>query len=128
MLYVNRLLTELGIKDSVSSVLVQTAYCNSRCTDFLLKNNIHHELVKTGVKNAHPVVAKYDVGANDEPNGHGTVVTNFNKIEKLLEGNENKQACDRLLGMLRIFNQYVGDSIANMLAIETILYDLDMSV
>jgi|TARA_B110000285_G_scaffold156028_1_gene174110 hypothetical protein len=42
------------------------------------------------VKNAHPVVQKYDIGANDEPNGHGTVVTKFDKIKPLLEGNENK--------------------------------------
>ena len=34
-------------------------------------------MVATGVKNAHPVVQKYVIGANAEPNGHGTIYVNW---------------------------------------------------
>ena len=30
-------------------------------------------MVPTVVKNARPITSKYVVGANDEPNGHGTI-------------------------------------------------------
>ena len=40
--------------------------------------------MKTGVKNAHPVIVKYPIGANDEPNGHGTVAYKEKVIMDLL--------------------------------------------
>lgn len=56
MMYIKKLLADLGIEDKLSHILVQTAYCNSRVTTFLNKNKINNQLVKTGVKYAHPVV------------------------------------------------------------------------
>ena len=73
-LYSNEISSKIG--DSLSHILVQTAYCNSRVTHFLNQNQIKNQLVKTGVKYAHPVVKHYDIGANNEPNGHGTVAYN----------------------------------------------------
>lgn len=61
-------------------VLVQTAYVNSRATKFLKEKGINNELCPTGVKNAHPIVLRYDIGANDEPNGHGTVAAKMDKV------------------------------------------------
>lgn len=90
-------------------------------------NNIHNQLVKTGVKYAHPVVITYDIGANNEPNGHGTVAYKIEQVNKVL-GDNNSLAAQKLKGILAISNIVVGDSIANVLLIEAILFDLDMTV
>jgi hypothetical protein len=48
--------------------------------------------VKTGVKHAHQVTKHFDIGANDEPNGHGTVAYDMEKVEKVLQGNNSIDA------------------------------------
>ena len=73
MMYVVDLLKKLGIENRVSHCLVNTAYANSQAIQFCSANGINTVLVPTGVKNAHPVVQEYAIGANDEPNGHGTI-------------------------------------------------------
>jgi len=83
--------------------------------------------VKTGVKYAHPVVVEYDIGANDEPNGHGTVTYKADRIKEVL-GDNQSAAAQKLKTLLSISNVVVGDSIANMLLIEAILFDLDMNI
>ena len=40
MSYIKELLEKLGLKDKLSHILVQTAYCNSRVTAFLNANGI----------------------------------------------------------------------------------------
>jgi hypothetical protein len=67
---------------------VQTAYCNSRVTTYLNNNGIKNQLVKTGVKYAHPVTCQYDIGANDEPNGHGTVAYKKARLDEVLDESE----------------------------------------
>lgn len=71
-------------------------------------------------------MVNYDIGANDEPNGHGTVTYKKENILNALGTDAVKGK--KLLALLSISNLYVGDSIANMLLIEAILYDLDMSI
>lgn len=127
MLYIKELVEKLGVTDKLSSILVQTAYCNSRVTNFLNKNKVNNMLVKTGVKYAHPVVVKYDIGANDEPNGHGTVAYKPERLEEVLKGNNSLEA-KKLKALLAISNVVVGDSIANMLVLESIMYDMDYSI
>lgn len=127
MLYVQGLLAKLGLSDTLSHILVQTAYCNSRVTTFLNKNNVKNQLVKTGVKYAHPVVMMYDIGANDEPNGHGTVAYKPERIQEVL-GDNNSLEAQKLKAILAVSNVVVGDSIANMLVMEAILFDMDMSI
>ena len=73
MLYITGLLKELGIEDQVSNVLVNTAYANSQALNFLYSRGVNTQMVPTGVKYAHPVVQNFTIGANDEPNGHGTI-------------------------------------------------------
>ena len=90
-------------------------------------NKINTQLVKTGVKHAHRVTVNYDIGANDEPNGHGTVAFKQERIDEVLKGNNSIEA-QKLRGVLSCSNPVVGDSIANILVIEAILYDMDMSV
>ena len=108
-------------------MLVQTAYCNSRVTKYLKEQGVENVLVKTGVKYAEPVVIEYDIGANDEPNGHGTVTYKKEELAAALEGNDSIEA-KKLMALLAISNTVVGDSVANMLLIEGILFDLDMSI
>ena len=84
-------------------------------------------MVKTGVKYAHPVVKNFDIGANDEPNGHGTVAYKPEKLAEALKGNESIEA-KKLQAILELSNIVVGDSIANLLVMEAIMFDLDMSI
>ena len=76
------------------------------------------------------MVAQYPIGANDEPNGHGTVAYKEDEVKKVLKekGLEDKLAAKKLMAILNISNKVVGDSICNMFVIEAILYDLDMSI
>jgi phosphoacetylglucosamine mutase len=127
MMYIKNKLSELGVLDKLSHILVQTAYCNSKVTKFLNDNGINNQLVKTGVKYAHPVVKNYDIGANDEPNGHGAVAFKLDKLEEVLKP-INTIESQKLLALLNISNIVVGDAIANMLLMEAIMYDLDMSI
>ena len=46
-------------------------------------------MVPTGVKNAHPVVQQYVIGANDEPNGHGTICVKWDQLDQALAGKED---------------------------------------
>jgi hypothetical protein len=73
------------------------------------------------------VVKNYDIGGNNEPNGHGTIAFDESKIDSVL-GQINSIESQKLLSLLKISNVVVGDSIANMLLMEAILYDLDMSI
>jgi phosphoacetylglucosamine mutase len=73
-------------------------------------------------------VAGFDIGANDEPNGHGTVVCKWHKVNEALKGHEDKLAAKKLKAILELSNQTVGDAIANFLVIEAILRDLDMTI
>jgi phosphoacetylglucosamine mutase len=80
------------------------------------------------VKNAHPIVVKYDIGANDEPNGHGTVVCKWDRVEKALDEKMDRVEAQKVVAILRLSNMTVGDAQANLLLIESILRDLDLSI
>jgi phosphomannomutase len=128
-MYIKGLLEKLGITDeSLTHVFVQTAYVNSRATRFLKEKGINNELCPTGVKNAHPIVVKYDIGANDEPNGHGTIVCKWDKVHSALGDKAQTLEGKKIIGILQLANMTVGDAIANLLMIESILRDLDMSI
>lgn len=128
--YVKGLLDELGLEDEVSHIFVHSPYTNLKAHEYLAEKGIDAQVVKTGVKNAHPVIVQYDIGANNEPNGHGTVTYKLHEIEKILSkaGKSEEKAAKKLRALLQISNRLVGDAIANLLVIEGILYDLDMSI
>jgi len=129
LMYIKSLLEKLGIKDSeLSHVFVQTAYVNSRATRFLKERGITNELCPTGVKNAHPIVVRYDIGANDEPNGHGTIVCKWDRVKQALAHKMDTLEAKKIVGILQLSNMTVGDAIANLLLIESIMHDLDMSI
>jgi phosphoacetylglucosamine mutase len=73
-------------------------------------------------------VVKYDIGANDEPNGHGTIVCKWDKVNEALKDKADTVEAKKIAGILKLSNQTVGDAIANLLVIESILQDLDMSI
>lgn len=128
-MYIKGLLDKLQIsEDQLSHVLVQTAYVNSRATKFLKDKRINNQLCPTGVKNAHPIVVEYDIGANDEPNGHGTIVCKWAKVREALKDKMDTIEAKKIIGILQLANMTVGDAIANLLLIESILRDLDMSI
>lgn len=83
--------------------------------------------VETGVKHLHHKALEYDIGVYFEANGHGTVVFSENAKQKLkaalLDHNqEQKSAIERLINLIDVINEAVGDAISDMLLIETILH------
>lgn len=128
MQYIVGLLHELDIYSQVSHCLVNTAYSNSQAQNRISQQKINGIMVPTGVKNAHPVVQKYVIGANDEPNGHGTICVKWDELKEALKGKEDQMAARKLKALLRISNIYVGDAIANLLMIEAVLRDMNYSI
>lgn len=127
--YIKSLLKELGVtQDQLSVVHVLTAYANSRTFEFLVKNEVYYELVATGVKNAHPVVERFDIGANDEPNGHGTVCAKMLKVKEVLAPHQHTLQAKKIIALLELSNFTVGDAITGMLILEAIMKDRDMSI
>ena len=68
------------------------------------------------------------IGANDEPNGHGTICVKWDVLDEALQGLEDRIEAKKLRAFLRISNVYVGDAIANLLMIEAVLRDRDQSI
>lgn len=73
---------------------------NSRSTRFLREKGINNQLCPTGVKNAHPIVVKYDIGANDEPNGHGTIVCKWDKVHEALKDKMDTIEAKKIIAIL----------------------------
>ncbi|CAG9864360.1 unnamed protein product [Phyllotreta striolata] len=116
--------------------LVQTAYANGASTDYISnKLNISVSCVSTGVKHLHRKALTYDIGVYFEANGHGTVVFSANAKEKLSAASKNnscsteqKDACNKLLDVIDLINETVGDAISDMLLVETILHERGWNV
>lgn len=89
---------------------------------------MHYQLVATGVKNAHPVVERFDIGANDEPNGHGTICAKMDKVREVLAPHQDKIEAKKIIGLLELSNFTVGDAIANLLMLEAIMWDWNLSI
>lgn len=125
--YIRSLLLEIG-KQDVSMVHVLTAYANSKALKYLDANSVKWELCKTGVKNAHPIAEQYVIGCNSEANGHATLTCKFDTLKELLkEIDDTNIAKQKILAAVNLSNFLVGDAMANLLLIEAILFDLDMT-
>jgi hypothetical protein len=68
------------------------------------------------------------IGANDEPNGHGTVCVDWPRLNELLKDKMENEDCKKLIAFLRLSNPYVGDAICNLLMVEAVLRDFGYSV
>lgn len=111
--------------------LVQTAYANGASTDYIENYlKVPVACVPTGVKHLHHKALEFDVGVYFEANGHGTIIfsDNAKNLIKTTAGNESassakKNAAIKLLKLINLINETVGDAISDLLLVETVLHD-----
>ncbi|KAG0150164.1 hypothetical protein CROQUDRAFT_668670 [Cronartium quercuum f. sp. fusiforme G11] len=95
--------------------VVQTAYANGNSTRYITETlGLPVTCTPTGVKHLHHAAQDYDVGIYFEANGHGTVVFSNAFLHSL-------PPTSALFQLSQLINQTVGDSISDMLLVETIL-------
>ncbi|KAJ2556244.1 hypothetical protein EV175_002092 [Coemansia sp. RSA 1933] len=123
--YLRDLVAAAGI-DGLQVGVVQTAYANGSSTSYI-KDTLRLPTVfaKTGVKYLHHEAEKMDIGVYFEANGHGTVLFNAGAVAKLRQAvpqtPAQADAVQRLWAMRDLINETVGDAMADMLLVETIL-------
>ncbi|EEB19074.1 Phosphoacetylglucosamine mutase, putative [Pediculus humanus corporis] len=109
--------------------LVQTAYANGSSTNYV-KNTLKIPVAccPTGVKHLHHKALEYDVGVYFEANGHGSVLFKKtaedkirNKVNSSTSSQEEKTSASRLLALIELTNQTVGDALSDALLVETVL-------
>ncbi|KAI4460421.1 phosphoacetylglucosamine mutase [Holotrichia oblita] len=126
--YLKELLEETGIDLNLG--LIQTAYANGASTEYITqKLKIPVACVSTGVKHLHHKALEYEIGVYFEANGHGTVVFQKTAKDKLKQAtgdssltDAQRNAAKRLLNLIDVINETVGDAISDMLLVETILH------
>ncbi|KAI6224385.1 Phosphoacetylglucosamine mutase [Aphelenchoides fujianensis] len=107
--------------------IIQTAYTNGSATRFFRKlKGASIVTTKTGVKHLHHAALKFDVAVYFEANGHGTVTFSRAFHDRLRELRTTRTA-HRLAAFTRIVNECVGDAIADLLAVEQLLFFYDWS-
>ncbi|KAJ2343255.1 hypothetical protein IWW50_001390 [Coemansia erecta] len=123
--YLRDLVSTAGIDDLEVGV-VQTAYANGSSTSYI-KDTLKLPTVfaKTGVKHLHHEAEKMNIGVYFEANGHGTVLFNTSAVAKMQAATPQTpaqaDAIQRLWNLRDLINESVGDAMADMLLVETIL-------
>lgn len=91
--------------------------------------------VPTGIKHLHHKALEYDIGVYFEANGHGTAIFSENAKQKLKDAikdpecsEEKRSAIEKLLTLINVINEAVGDAISDMLLVETILHEKGWSI
>lgn len=124
--------------------IIQTAYGNTACINYIThvkeqaekKNeifkyiDINIKYAKTGIKNLERLVRKSSVGIYFEPNGHGTIYTN---IERVNEWAQQLHISDdicfiALKKYLLCFTPIDGDALIDFLLIELTLKFLNLTI
>ncbi|GAB1598725.1 phosphoacetylglucosamine mutase-like [Argonauta hians] len=132
--YLKQLLNTSEIDLNMGNVL--TAYSNGSAVDYI-RNTLKVDVgcTPTGVKHLHHKAQEYDIGIYFEANGHGTVLFSAHAEDVILNTagdtslpDEKRSAAQRLCILIDLINQTVGDSISDMLLIETILHSLGWNV
>ncbi|XP_013413352.1 phosphoacetylglucosamine mutase-like [Lingula anatina] len=132
--YLKELVNSSGL--NINLGLVQTAYANGSSTSYITNElQVPVACVPTGVKHLHHKALEYDIGVYFEANGHGTVVFS-EKIQDmvLMAANDSslskdqEHAARRLLWIIGLINQTVGDAISDLLLVETILHSKGWSI
>lgn len=126
--YIKELLQQSNVNVQIG--LIQTAYANGASTKYITDDlKVPVACVPTGVKHLHHKALEYDIGVYFEANGHGTVI--FSKNAKNLISDKSKNslakgcervAAEKLLTVIDVINETVGDAISDMLLVETILH------
>ncbi|XP_076247835.1 phosphoglucomutase 3-like protein nst isoform X2 [Calliopsis andreniformis] len=110
--------------------LVQTAYANGGSTNYISNTlQIPVACVPTGIKHLHNKALEFDIGIYFEANGHGTVVFKNTVVETIKNVAANlelpvteRTAATKLVNIIDLINQTVGDALSDMLLVETILH------
>ncbi|KAK9869805.1 hypothetical protein WA026_003537 [Henosepilachna vigintioctopunctata] len=132
--YLKEMVESTGLE--VDLGLVQTAYANGASTDYITqKLKVPVSFACTGIKYLHHEAQKFEIGVYFEANGHGTIVFKKEFKEKLklaLENtslsNEQHGAIKKVLTIIDLINETVGDAISDMLLVETILHSKGWSI
>lgn len=132
--YLKELLQECHLSFQLG--LVQTAYANGGSTDYILNVlKIPVAYASTGVKHLHGKALEFDIGIYFEANGHGTVLFKESIVETIKNATMNaqqssteKEAASKLLNIIDMINQTVGDAFSDMLVVETILHAKGWSI
>ncbi|KAJ2162214.1 hypothetical protein GGF46_000831 [Coemansia sp. RSA 552] len=130
--YLRDLVATAGIDDLHVGV-VQTAYANGSSTSYIKDTlGLPTVFAKTGVKHLHHEAEKMNIGVYFEANGHGTVLFNSSAVDKLKRATPQTpaqaDAIERLWSLRDLINESVGDAMADMLLVETILICKDWSL
>jgi phosphoacetylglucosamine mutase len=119
--------------------VVQTAYANGSSTKYFRDKGIAVAMAKTGVKHLHHKAHElYDIGVYFEANGHGTILFSDSFVEQVRAATSALTAETRVLkagiavqrlnATVDLVNQFIGDSISDMLLSLASLQLMDMSV
>jgi len=121
--FLKDLLRESGLLEQLKLGLVQTAYANGSSTKYINNTlNIPVACTATGVKHLHHRALDFDIGVYFEANGHGTVIFS-SKAETAVRDAAANGKGKRLLLFMDMINQTVGDSLSDMLMVESILHE-----
>ncbi|XP_017883670.1 phosphoacetylglucosamine mutase [Ceratina calcarata] len=116
--------------------LVQTAYANGGSTDYISNVlKIPVACASTGIKHLHGKALEFDIGIYFEANGHGSVLFKESVVQTIKHATMNAQlqasereAASKLLNIIDVINQTVGDALSDMLLVETILHAKGWSI
>uniref|UniRef100_A0A4Y0BMN9 Phosphoacetylglucosamine mutase n=1 Tax=Anopheles funestus TaxID=62324 RepID=A0A4Y0BMN9_ANOFN len=126
--YLKDLIEQCGVQLEMG--LVQTAYANGASTDYIVNRmKIPVSCTRTGVKHLHHKALEYDIGVYFEANGHGTIIYS-DKAKQAIKAashdetrtEEQRNTAGRLLQIIDLTNETVGDAISDMLLVETVLH------
>ena len=77
----------------------------------------------------HHRALEFEIGVYFEANGHGTVVFQDSVVCKIREASENenlseskRESASKLINLVDVINQTVGDALSDMLLVESILH------
>nr|XP_045615442.1 phosphoacetylglucosamine mutase-like isoform X2 [Procambarus clarkii] len=110
--------------------LVQTAYANGASTAYITeKLGVPVACAKTGVKHLHHMAQQFDIGVYFEANGHGTVIFSATAKEAInVAAKANNSSAEKLLLVLNVINETVGDAVSDMLLVESVLHTRGWSI
>ncbi|XGW28421.1 hypothetical protein V3C99_008305 [Haemonchus contortus] len=119
--FIKETLNDAGITE-LSVGVIQTAYANGNSTKYLQEVvGVTPIFVPTGVKHLHHAALKFDIGVYFEANGHGTVVFSEKFDQLIRKGDQSSDAVKRLHFLSIIINEVVGDAMADLLVVESLL-------
>lgn len=117
--YFASLLEQIGEKLVIGVVL--SHYSNNAVFEEIKK--FKSERKTTGVKNFVRAARNYDIGVYFEPNGHGSVMFSNNAIKTFENGNSQHHKILKVLS--NMFDQSIGDALANFLVFKCLIKSTD---